>query len=446
MRKRDILLITWAFPPLGGIGVQRALGLAKYLPQHGFRVHVLTAKNAAAVVHDPGLLNDLPEDVHIHRLMAPELPFHLRKMMKRMVCSNANVTPERSCTQPGVLKTAVKAILGRALCPDPQVLWVRRAIRYAGALIERCSIQTVLMTAPPFSIFRIGNALKKAYPHIQLISDYRDEWIEYYLGTLHFGASPYLKQQAAAIERETVAASDRVVAVTSTALDLIRARYPEQPTEKFRVIPNGYDPAAFEDFYGCKRDDDKIVLTFTGTLYAPSNPAAFLQAVQKLSAKVRDALSIKFVGRIENPEYLPLLQKVAGVCMLGVVTQKEAFGFIEESDYCLLLWNDRINIPGKLFEYLASGKPIFAIAHPDSEVARIIQRTRSGVCADISNPQLIADTLETVYRCRADREYSPDWNAIRRYERSNIASEYGDLVHSLNPARTFMETGVLEYV
>jgi hypothetical protein len=79
-------------------------------------------------------------------------------------------------------------------------------------------------------------------------------------------------------------------------------------------------------------------------------------------------------------------------------------------------------------------------------VARIIQRTRSGVCADITDPQAIADALEACYRSRADRNYAPDWNAIRRYERKHIASEYGDLLSSLDPAPLSVQAAALQYV
>ena len=49
-----LLIINYLFPPAGGIAVQRALSLAKYLPQFGFEVHVLSAGNAAAPVQNPG--------------------------------------------------------------------------------------------------------------------------------------------------------------------------------------------------------------------------------------------------------------------------------------------------------------------------------------------------------------------------------------------------------
>src|SRR5215475_15723473 len=73
-----ILIISYLFPPAGGIGVQRALSLARYLPASGFEVHVLRASNAAAPVFDPALSKRVPASVQVHGSFTPEAPFWLR--------------------------------------------------------------------------------------------------------------------------------------------------------------------------------------------------------------------------------------------------------------------------------------------------------------------------------------------------------------------------------
>src|SRR3954453_21562324 len=78
MHTHRLLLVSYLFPPHGGIAVQRALSMAKYLPRHGFEVHVLTARNAAAPVYDQGLLKHVPPIVKIHTAMTLEVPFSIR--------------------------------------------------------------------------------------------------------------------------------------------------------------------------------------------------------------------------------------------------------------------------------------------------------------------------------------------------------------------------------
>ena len=81
----NVLLITFSFPPAGGVGVLRALSLAKYLPGEGVRVDVLTARNAPAVGKDLSLLRQLPAEVTVHRTWTLDLPFALRKWVKKVV-------------------------------------------------------------------------------------------------------------------------------------------------------------------------------------------------------------------------------------------------------------------------------------------------------------------------------------------------------------------------
>ena len=76
--KPRLLIVSYLFPPNGGIGVQRALRPAKYLPANGFEVHILKAWNAASPVDDPGLLQHVPPSVRVHNAFTPEIPFHLR--------------------------------------------------------------------------------------------------------------------------------------------------------------------------------------------------------------------------------------------------------------------------------------------------------------------------------------------------------------------------------
>ena len=70
--------------------------------------------------------------------------------------------------------------------PDPEVLWVPFATRRALKIAKRYNIDSVIVTAPPFSAFLIGNALKRKLPHLQLISDFRDEWLRFFLSTFQF--------------------------------------------------------------------------------------------------------------------------------------------------------------------------------------------------------------------------------------------------------------------
>src|SRR6476620_3708816 len=230
---KNILVVSYVFPPAGGITVQRALSFAKYLPANGFEVHVLTAGNAATPVKDPGLLKHVPANVQVHRSFTPELPFFLRKRLWSMLSSRNSGSKLPAGTE-GIRARIVRLAKG-VFSPDPEVGWVPFALRRARRIIRQYGIEYVLVTAPPFSSFLIGTRLKREFPHLKLVSDFRDEWLRFYLTEFELLKSDATRRKAEAIERDTVVTSDLVVAVTASSLNEIRSRYPNEPDSKFAL-------------------------------------------------------------------------------------------------------------------------------------------------------------------------------------------------------------------
>jgi hypothetical protein len=317
------------------------------------------------------------------------------------------------------------------LSPDPQVLWLPTATRAAERIARAHKIDAILVTVPPYSSFRIGIALKKRFPHVALVSDIRDEWLTYYFDTLGFNKSAHARACAERVERETVAASDRIVTVTERARLEMRRRYPAQPESKFVLNTNGFDPDTFRDFTPRPNQTDKVLLSYTGTVYAPADPTRFVEALNLLPPEARAGLLIRFIGYVENPAFRALLESQPDLVRLeGFLPQKQALRELEHTDFVLLIWNDEINIPGKLYDYLGTGKPVLAIAHPESEVWRIVTETRAGWCVDGRDPLKIAALLTRAFTQRDSllAEYNPDREAARRYERPRRAAEYSDIL------------------
>ena len=240
-----ILLVSCHFPPGGGIQVQRVLGLARYLPGLDFTVHVLTARNPRVPAYDPALLLRVPKEVKVHRTTTFEPSFRLRKTLWTGAVGSEQRKNHKTSYVRLLGKWAALQMAQRILSPDPQVLWLPTAMAEAERLVRRERIGVVIITAPPFSSFLIGHRLKRLFPHIRLISDFRDEWLQYFVKNFAFRRSKYVEQRAAEIERVTVGLSDRVVAAAPAARNAIRSRYPLEPNEKFCVVPNGFDEDDF---------------------------------------------------------------------------------------------------------------------------------------------------------------------------------------------------------
>jgi glycosyltransferase involved in cell wall biosynthesis len=317
-------------------------------------------------------------------------------------------------------------------------LWVPFAVRKARQIIRRHGIQVVLVTVPPFSALLVGTSLKHDFPGLKLVSDFRDEWLSFYLKDFEFQNSEHTRRRAEAIERETVERSDLVIAVNQSSRDVIRCRYPEQPERKFAVVSNGYDPKVFEHFHPRKHQFPRMVLTHVGTVYKTASPRFLLDAIEQLPEEVRAQVEVRFVGRIADSER-PMLERAnCNVTILGFMPQAEALKSMEKTDYLLLTMTNDISVPGKLFEYMASGKPILAVTTPGGEVDRILRETGAGVSAPPSAPGEIRKMLEQAFAAwRAGAgPAKTELDRIRRYERPQLISQYACMIREMvEPAR-----------
>ena len=448
MRSR-ILIISYLFPPAGGIGVQRALSLARYLPDSGVEVHVLRASNAAAPVFDPELCKRVPECVHVHNAFTPEAPFWLRhtvwNWLARRKKDDSNKKPEPAAkpdggeTMPapgqGGLKSLATRAIRRVLSPEPEVLWYPFALRAASRVIRRHQIDTLMVTAPPFSAFLVGNALKQRFPHLKYVADFRDEWLSFYLKDFEYQSGDHARRRATEIERNTIESADLVVAVAATSLVKIRGRYPEQPYEKFTCISNGFDPEAFTDFHPRPNTTNKLVITHVGTAYKTSSPQFYMDALDALPAEQRDRIETRFIGRITDAEQRQFANRKSDIKQLGFMPQTQALKAMEETDCLLVTMTNDISLPGKLYEYLVARKPVIALSPASGEVDRFLQETKAGWCVDYRDQMAIQTLLGRLSQQKAEtgaieQRIASD-ETIQRYARPHLVANYAQAMARL---------------
>ncbi len=430
---KRILIVSYLFPPAGGIAVQRSLSLAKYLSESGHVVHVLKAKTTGPV-SDPGLTSHVPASVKVHEVFTPEIPFALRhKIWAKLSRSHHNGTSGGSSKNGHSIRRLISRGIKRLLAPEPEILWLPFALRAARKIIRGHNIAYVLVTVPPFSLLVLGTTLKREFPHITLISDFRDEWLSFYLKDFEFQNSDYTRRRAVAIERDAVEASDLVVAVNASSCNTIRSRYPDQPERKFVFVPNGYDPDAFAGFKPRVHGLSRMIVTHAGTVYKTASPAFYLDAVDGLASNIRDHIETRFLGRVSEGEKAALQSRQSTVRVLGFVPQEEAIKSMEETDYLLLTMTNEISVPGKLYEYMATGKPILAITPAGSEVDRVVRETCCGLTARPDDPEGIKAMLGLAFNAwqSGDPLLCPRRDLIQKYNRRSLVEEYSQIMQSV---------------
>ena len=426
-----VLIITYLFPPSGGVGVPRFVNYARYLSQFGCRVSVLTAKNPSTPVYDPGLAKHVPASTKVYRVFNPELPYDLRdRIWKRINPSKSNAT---AVAQPRIsrFRTVARAIIEHFCFPDVQATWVPFAVSAAKRIIRRENIDTVLLNAPPFSCLKIAVAIRKRFPKLKLIIDFRDEWISNYIADFDVRRTHRQQRRARDLERAAIEAADFVSGITPAQTQQIRARYPNHPESKFICVPNGYDAELFSGFRPPAGNDQKMVVTYFGTVYANRvyTPLwRYLDVVEQLPEGVRNQIETRFVGRVAR-EAAPLFEKyTSNIKLLGFLPRAEAVKLLEQTDCQLMVSLNPTSHGGKLFDYLASGRPILALAQPDGEIGRILRETRAGWCVDPGDEQGIRDMLMRAFEVkRGDAPFAPDREAVQAYEWSRLIARMADL-------------------
>jgi glycosyltransferase involved in cell wall biosynthesis len=425
----NVLLISYLFPPSGTVGVGRALAYVRYLRLYGCHVSVLTATMPQTPGYDPELCKLIPDDVAVHRAWNPELPFALRDRAWKGMTSRHQESTELQRDTYGIVqerdhnirswaKAQMRCLAQRVFFPDPQRTWVPWALRKAIKVVNSARIDTVILNVPPFSTLRIGVALKHRFPKLKVILDFRDEWLGYYLQRID-EPSPRKVRLAEKLEGEAVRASSYVSTVTQEWVRRLRRRYPDEPPDKFIWTPNGYEPDMFSDFRSRNRADGKMLVTYFGSVhmngvYSPKN---YLNAMERLPAEIRTRINTRFIGRVRPDAEACLQQSRVAVEQLGFMPKGQGLRYLEETDFLLLIATDPTSHAGKLFDYLATGKPILALSPPNGEIAKLLRETGAGWCADPYDLEAIQAMLLQAFDRLQAKEclIQPNWDVIRSY-------------------------------
>jgi len=373
---KKVLVITYYWPPGGGAGVQRWLKFTKYLPETGWEPVVLTVDPACAQypATDNTLLEDIDPGLQIHKTPATNY-FRLAGPGRKNIPSAGFANRKKK----GVLDWMMRFIRGNFFIPDPRKGWNSHAFRKAVEIITRQGIDVFITSSPPHSTQLIGLKLKKRFPHLKWIADLRDPWtdIYYYNEFLHTAPARYLD---ALYEKKVISEADRIITVGGN-LKKIFASKVRSSEKKISVVTNGYDE---NDFSGIEASQpDKFTVTYTGTISSMYPLDSFAEAVKQLTEAGYE-LKLRFAGFVSGGQRDIIVKNIPEVSaeFNQYVSHNEAVRLMMSSSALLLVIprHEKNNciITGKLFEYIASGKPVILIGPPDGDAAQILSDTGAG--------------------------------------------------------------------
>ena len=357
-----VLLVTMYFPPAGGGGVQRSLKLAQYLPALGVETHVLAPDDPKWVHRDPELR--VPTQAWIHRA--------------RYIGPRGRKPAEELRATDGLQRALVQAQVTarRLLVPDASVTWNLTAIPAAIRIAKREGIDVVITTSPPGSVHFVGAAVQRA-SGTRWIADLRDPLVANQHRRDDTAAARARQAANEQIARLVARNADAVTCVSEAIADEVRGLGARGPV---RVIANGCD---FDDFAGLEYEPaPRFRITHTGSFFGKRDPRPFLQAFHDAGL---DAVA-RFVGdfRSSDREWAEALDLGDRLEIVDYLPRADSLRFQRDSEALLLLVPDaggrgRGVLSGKVFEYIAAGRPILAVVPPDGAAADLVRETGSGV-------------------------------------------------------------------
>lgn len=391
--------------------MQRAAKFAKYLPEFGIEPGVVT--RAGRENEDPSLLTDVAGVVARE---AAHIPF------QRLRARGSGQTSAHGVAW-------MKRVRDWLQLPDHAVTWVPFAIRCAQQWHAEQHFDAVFSTSPYHSTHLAALALKRRFGW-PWIADFRDPWITdqftHYPTTLHQKLNAHL-------ERAVLQHADHVTVISQAMANDFAARWPKLAA-RVEVIYNGFDPVDFAALTEVPTGPP-WVLRHIGTLYPDRKPDAFFHGLRRFLGEHpqrQRQWRIEFYGQLHADvrARLTVLRRdldLTNVNFQTYVPHAEAVKLMRSSHALLLLPGPgSTTVTGKVFEYLAAGRPILAAAPHPSGIDEIFDRLGPNAAIRVADePAAIAAGLanleSTLMRGEADRWVVRPEEAARFSRRAGAA-------------------------
>ena len=459
---KTVLVIAGEYPPLKTIGRIRTAKFVQHIRSLGWKPVVLTlayTKDHPLYVED--LESEIPEDVDVYRVDNDAYDEIIIRGLKKLLSSPPkNAGPEidasaktASAATPGIepsdislkdkLLLAFKSFFKNWVhIPDDYIIWSRRATKLGEEIIARHSIDLIYTSLPPISACISGYKLKKK-TGLPWVVDYRDLWTG---DVLREWIPPLRNAYEVRLERKLIKEADTVVSVSEQKTEYLKALHPDANC-RWETLTNGYDTEVFEPLLQEERPThDTIDFVYTGRLFKNRKGYAFAEALGQIKAQNPDLTSrvrVHIYGGVEasiRSQYQSILQRYDiedHYVFHGDVDYMDAMRAQVQSDYLLLIVDTGATsdgvIPGKLFEYIASKRPIFALCNPGA-TKEIIEKSKAGIVIPAEDIESCRIELEATLKRDVPKGVQFDDEYLSQFERRGITKKLAQIFDEMTQA------------
>ena len=411
-----VLVIAYYFPPMGLSGVQRTLKFVKYLKQNNWEPTVITTGKVAYFAHDESLQKELDETgVRVIRVEGAE--------------PNSLLSKHGTIKLPSeFIRKTFNRLNQTFFIPDNKISWSKKAFKKAIEILSAEHFDCVFITGPPFSQFDAFSGIKK-YHNIPILFDYRDLWYDSYFA---FYPTPFHKIIHKKKEYRALKTADRIIVTNRKIKEKLLNFYPFLTFDDVVIISHGYDQEDFDKIIAQPKPQNKMVLMYSGIFMVYNTPEYFLKAFKQLTIERTDIASnieLHFVGFLgkENKKLISTLKLQSFVKDHGYVNHNESIAKLKSADVLWFMVGKKRNIdtilPGKVYEYIGSRKPIIACVPEGAAKIAAIEYTAAFITEPYNIEQIKNTILETYNLFKAGKLPIPDENLVESFRRDVLTEQ-----------------------
>lgn len=429
---KKVLIVTYYWIPSGGAGVQRWVKFTKYLRSLGWEPIVYTPVNPEYPSIDHSFEKDIPSDILVLKTPIWE-PYNVYRSLtgKKNEAINAGFISENK-KQSWKDKLSIW-IRGNFLIPDPRRFWIKPSVRYLTDYLNKNKIDALITTGPPHSMHMIGLGLKKNFPTLPWLADFRDPWtnIDFYKDLNLTVLADKIHHR---LEKKVVQTADEVLVVSNE----MKQEYELLKPKKIDVISNGYDED--DNQKTTIKPGNKFSISHIGTLNAARNPKTLWKVLGDIcteNPEFRNDLQIQLVGKVD----FSILEDIGNsglnsqLLKIDYLSHSEAIIKQQSSQVLLLLINNSGNakgiLTGKFYEYLAAKRPILGVGPTDGEAAEVLLKTRGGVMVDFTDERATKESILDYYTRYKSNTLNVQSGSVERYSRKSLTGELATLLNNL---------------
>jgi glycosyltransferase involved in cell wall biosynthesis len=420
---KKVLFIAYLYPPIANSGTRRSLEFANHLADNGWEPIVLTVADPPAKYCEPSLIEEVRPGTRIER--APLWS----DVAARRIADALGALIDRNRVAEG-LRWRIRNLWQ---VPDECATWLPAAVRRSEEIYRRDGFHAIYASGWPWTSFLIAREVSRR-TRKPYILDYRDLWKP--SGTMEWETqTPLQKLFGPGLERKVLSGASAVISVTPS---LVKTLEKSKGKGKVVCITNGFDPASFAHASSRNVDEqDHVVRVVYIGVWRPGYGLDDLyQAVRLLRegpSKCRLSLRVTVAGFPPGPARQYGVEDI--VEELGPVPHRKAIDLMVHATALYLpvptgLYA-KASLPGKMFEYLGSGRPIIASVPSDSEAAALLASAGGALCVPPGDVQALAQLLWRM--CNGDTIVFPDRvpDVVAQYTRSSLSKKLAAVLDSV---------------